>query len=90
MNVAYLRLKNLTVAYDLPTKLSKRFGFTKTSLYVTGENLWTYSPIFKYVKNVDPENISAGSDLILTSGTSGDGLNYPMMKSFVFGLTFGF
>lgn len=90
MNVAYVRLKNLQVAYDLPTRFSQRFGSTKTTVYVTGENLWTYSPLFKYVKNVDPENISAGSDLILTSGTSGDGLNYPMMKTFVFGLTLGF
>jgi hypothetical protein len=90
MNVAYVRLKNLQVAYDLPTRLTQRYGSTKTTVYVTGENLWTYSPLFKYVKNVDPESISAGSDMILTSGTSGDGLNYPMMKTFVFGITFGF
>jgi TonB-linked SusC/RagA family outer membrane protein len=90
MNIAYVRLKNLQVSYDLPAKLSQRYGSSKTTVYVTGENLWTYSPLYKYVKDVDVENLSAGSDLILTSGTSGDGLNYPMMKTFVLGLTLGF
>jgi TonB-linked SusC/RagA family outer membrane protein len=90
LDVSYVRLKNLEVGYDLPAKFSKRYGASKTTLYVTGENLWTYSPLFKYVKNVDPESISAGSDMILTTGTSGDGLNYPMMKTFVFGITLGF
>ncbi len=90
MNVSYVRLKNLQVAYDLPATLAQRYGSTRTTLYVTGENLWTYSPLFRYVKDVDPENISAGSDLILTSGTSGDGLNYPIMKTFVFGLSLNF
>ena len=75
---------------NLPTRLSQRFGSSKASVYVTGENLWTYSPLFKYVNNVDPESISAGSDMILTIGTSGDGLNYPIMKTFVFGINVGF
>src|SRR5262249_61638303 len=90
MNIAYVRLKSLQVGYDLPAKLTRRFGSTKTTVYVTGENLWTYSPLYKFVKNVEVESVSAGSDMILTSGTSGDGLNYPIMKTFVFGLTMSF
>ena len=90
MNIAYVRLKNLTVGYDLPAKLLSRVGSRGATVYVTGENPWTYSPLYKYVKNVDVESLSAGSDLILTNGTNGDGLNYPMMKTFVFGITPGF
>jgi len=90
MNIAYVRLKNLQVGYDLPTKFLSRLGSRQATVYVSAENLWTYSPLYKYVKDVDVESISAGSDLILTSGTSGDGLNYPMMKTFVTGLKLTF
>jgi TonB-linked SusC/RagA family outer membrane protein len=90
MNIAYVRLKNLQVGYDLPTRFLSRLGTRKATVYVTGENLWTYSPLYKVVKNVDVESISAGSDLLLTSGGNGDGLNYPMMKAFVTGLTLTF
>jgi hypothetical protein len=90
MNIAYVRLKNLQVGYDLRAKLLSRFGSRKATVYVTAENLWTYSPLYKYVKDVDVESLSAGSDMILTSGTSGDGLNYPMMRTFVTGITLTF
>jgi hypothetical protein len=90
MNIAYVRLKNLQVGYDLPTGLVSRLRARRATVYVTAENLWTYSPLYKYVDNVDVENISAGSDLLLTNGGNGDGLNYPMMKSFVTGLTLTF
>jgi hypothetical protein len=36
------------------------------------------------------ESISNGSDRILTTGGSGDGLNYPMMRTFVTGFTLTF
>jgi len=90
MNIAYVRLKNLQVGYDLPSRLLSHVGARKATVYVTGENLWTYSPLYKIVKNVDVESLSAGSDLLLTSGGNGDGLNYPMMKAFVTGLTLTF
>lgn len=90
MSVAYLRLKNLQVGYDLPKSWLSRVGARRAKLYLSGENLWTYSPLYKIVKNVDVENISNGSDRILTSGTSGDGLNYPLMRTFVSGVTLTF
>lgn len=90
MSVAYLRLKNLQVGYELPGTWMSRLGASKAKVYVTGENLWTWSPLYRIVKNVDVENISNGSDRILTSGTSGDGLNYPMMRTFVTGVTLTF
>ncbi|MGV3710199.1 MAG: SusC/RagA family TonB-linked outer membrane protein [Gemmatimonas sp.] len=90
MNVGYIRLKNLQIGYDLPRSLISRVGATRAKLYVSGENLWTHSPLYKYVKNVDVETISNGSDRVLTSGTSGDGLNYPTMRTFVTGITLTF
>lgn len=90
MNVAYIRLKNLQVGYDIPRRLMSRVGAQRAKFYVSAENLWTHSPLYKYVKNVDVETISNGSDRVLTSGTSGDGLNYPTMRTFVSGFTLTF
>ena len=90
MNVAYVAPEELQVGYDLPTKALSRIGTRKATVYATAENLWTYSPLYKFVKNVDVENISAGSDRVLTGGGNGDGLNYPMMKSLTFGISVGF
>ncbi len=91
MNAAYLRLKNLQVGYDLPTRFSSRIGGRTTRLYVTGENLWTWSPLYKYADNIDVENATAPSDQFANpGGNSGDGYNYPMLRSFNIGATVTF
>jgi hypothetical protein len=56
-------------------------------VYVSGENLWTHSPLYKINgHNLDPESIN-GSDRVLTNGTNGNGNNYPILKSITFGLS---
>ncbi|MDB4893202.1 MAG: TonB-dependent outer membrane protein SusC/RagA [Gemmatimonadetes bacterium] len=91
MNAAYLRLKNLQVGYDLPPRFSSRIGGRATRLYVTGENLWTWSPLYKYADNIDVENATAPSDQYANpNGNSGDGYNYPMLRSFNIGATVTF
>lgn len=40
-DASYIRLKNVTLSYDLPTSLTTRMGVEGLRLYVTGENLWT-------------------------------------------------
>jgi TonB-linked SusC/RagA family outer membrane protein len=37
----YLKLKNLTVGYTLPKKISKKLAMEAFRIYVSGENLWT-------------------------------------------------
>lgn len=44
-NLAYLRLKNLTVGYTLPAKLTKKAWIEKVRVYVSGENLITWDHI---------------------------------------------
>jgi TonB-linked SusC/RagA family outer membrane protein len=89
MDASYLRLKNLQVGYELPQRFSSRLGGAKaTRIYVTGENLWTWSPLYKYADNIDVENATAPSDQFASpGGNSGDGYNYPMLKSFNIGAT---
>jgi TonB-linked SusC/RagA family outer membrane protein len=91
MNAAYVRLKNLQLGYAVPTSLSRRIGARSTRLYVSGENLWTWSPLYKYADNIDVENATAPSDQFANpGGNSGDAYNYPMLRSFSIGATVTF
>jgi hypothetical protein len=56
-------------------------------VYVSGENLWSWSPLYKVTKNLDVENIGK-SDVVLTgSSNNGNGNNYPILKSVTFGVS---
>lgn len=88
-NVAYLRLKNIQIGYNLPASLISKIGASKLTVYFSGENLWTTSPLYKHTRDYDVEN-EGPSDLLLSSGNSGDGFNYPMMKNVTFGISVTF
>ena len=94
-NAAYIRLKNLTVDYSFPKKLVNKIGMQGARIYCSMENLWTWSPLFKHTDMFDPEGIGVGdSDFDSTSkiGLSGvgDGMSYPMLRTFTFGLSLTF
>ena len=89
MNAAYLRLKTLTLDYSFPKALVSKAKIQNLRVYVTGENLLTWSPMFKYTTMFDPEVISNG-DSDFHSGTSttmGDGYSYPLLRSVTFGVS---
>lgn len=88
-NIAYLRLKNIQIGYHLPENINKKIGAYSTSIYISGENLWTYSPLHKITKNIDVEN-TGDSDQTLANSNQGDGLNYPMLKSYSIGFSLTF
>lgn len=89
-NAAYIRLKNIQIGYSLPQSLINKWGLTATRFYISGENLFSLSPLYKVTRNIDPESIGK-SDVTLT-GTSnaGNGNNYPILKSVTAGLTVTF
>ena len=94
-NAAYVRLKNLTVDYTLPSELTRKAKIDNIRFYVTMENLWTWSPMFKNTKMFDPEGITPGdSDLDSSTNTGlggvGDGSSYPMLRTFTFGVNLTF
>jgi hypothetical protein len=94
-NAAYIRLKNLTVDYTLPAKLTQKAKIEKIRFYVSMENLWTWSPIFKHTDAFDPEGIGRGDTDFDTAAKlgqdgSGDGSGYPMLRSFTFGINLTF
>ena len=86
-NAAYLRLQNLQVGYTLPEKWMKKIHLSSVSVYFSGENLFTWSPMYKYTRDFDVVTVTQGSDSDISSGNKGDGFNYPTMRTFSFGLT---
>lgn len=90
-NVRYIRLKNIQIGYNLPRNLINRLHIGTARVYVSGENLFTASPLYKITKNLDVENIGK-SDVVLTGETSnnGNGNNYPILKSVTIGLSITF
>lgn len=50
-DASFTRLKNLTVAYDFPSKLINKWGLRGLQLHFTGRNLWTITNFSGY----DPE-----------------------------------
>lgn len=93
-DASYIRLKNLTIDYNFPKELVNKIGLQALKIYVSGENLLTFSPLKKYAKNYDPEGIYAGDADYGTnkfgSDNFGDGDGYPVMKSYTIGLSITF
>lgn len=90
-NVAYVRLKNIQLGYNLPQAWISKIGARSLRVYFSGENLFTYSPMYKIVKNtIDVENAVPVDQDLNAGATNGDGYNYPILKGFSFGLNIGF
>jgi TonB-linked SusC/RagA family outer membrane protein len=88
-NVAYIRLKNLQAGYNFPSTIIQKIHLTNARVYVSAENIWSWSPLYKITKDLDVESIN-GSDRVLTDGGSGNGNNYPILKSVSMGLSVTF
>ncbi|WP_293953405.1 MULTISPECIES: SusC/RagA family TonB-linked outer membrane protein [unclassified Sphingobacterium] len=86
-NVAYIRMKNLQIGYSFPKSVTNRLKISSLRAGLSGENLWTWSPLYKKTKDLDVGNLGKSDPEIGTG--SGDGFNYPIMKSISFNLSIG-
>ncbi len=79
---SFLRLKNVTLSYTLPTSFTESVKMTNLTFYLTGQNVFTltgYSgldPELGYINNNLQRNV--------------DYAQYPQARSWIFGLTAGF
>lgn len=81
---SYMRLKTLTVAYNVPVSIANRLSLSSARIYVTGQNLLTFTDY----KGWDPEvntdfnasNVNLGNDFYAA----------PQPKNFTVGLKVGF
>ena len=81
-NVAYCRLKNLTVGYTLPRKWLNAIHMEKVRVYFSGDNLLTFTPF--RCKYLDPEQ--AGAQNTWRYGQTDVANVYPNNKQFTFGV----
>ena len=70
-DASYLRLRNVTLSYSLPSKLLKKAAIRGVRFHVTAENLWTLD----YYKISDPENTNRSYPL-QTTITGGINLSF--------------
>ncbi len=79
-NGAYARLKNVQIGYTLPRDLLNDLKLQNLRIYVTGQNLVTWSK----VKFVDPELTEFNSNM--SSGGANSGRAYPTPIYYGFGM----
>ena len=71
----FIRLKDVSLAYELPKNAISRIGLSNVKVYVSGRNLLTFT---KW-SGLDPELVDQDAQR-----------NIPMQKELIFGLNFGF
>jgi TonB-dependent starch-binding outer membrane protein SusC len=79
-NGAYTRMKSLEIGYTIPESALSKINIKSVRIYVQGLNLFTVS---KY-SGLDPE--LGGDDRAFGSDTG----NYPLVKTYIFGLNLNF
>jgi TonB-linked SusC/RagA family outer membrane protein len=80
---SYLRLKNVALAYDLPSKLLSKAKIRSARIYVNVTNLLTFTSY----QGFDPE-VSTFANTNTSAGT--DFLTFPQTKMYTIGLNVGF
>ena len=77
--VNYLKLRTLTVGYNLPERITERLHLAQVRVFATGENLWNWNNY----SGLDPETVSIRDGM-------DSGMNYPLARKFTLGLTVKF
>jgi TonB-linked SusC/RagA family outer membrane protein len=77
-DASYLRLKNITLAYNLPKAWAQKVKLDNVKVYATGVNLWTWAAYDQY----DPEVSIRGVGLA--------NADFPSLKTYTFGIQIGF
>ena len=73
-DLAYVRVKNLTLGYSLPPFILNKVKLDRCRIYVSGENILTFTKL--ETDYIDPEQAAAETN----------GRVYPFNKTFSFGL----
>lgn len=82
-DASYIRLKNISLSYNLPVRLISKLNMSNLRLYVSGTNLWTRTDYTGY----DPEANTFGQSTTLVGLDAG---GYPQAKIYQFGISASF
>ncbi len=81
LNMAYLKIKNITLGYTVPKDIVSRMYLSNARLYISFENFFTFDKLRGLP--IDPEAIS-GHSMLLTNGNYNlgrTGTSNPTFKS---------
>ncbi len=82
-NGSYLRLKTITLGYQLNKSIVDKFRISSCRIYLTGKNLWTLTDYSGF----DPEVSHFGQSATNMGADLG---GYPSTRSYLIGLNIGF
>jgi TonB-dependent starch-binding outer membrane protein SusC len=80
---SYIRLKTISMGYNLPKSIVQKIKLDKVRIYVQGANLWTstkYSGLDPEVNTFNTSNTALGTDF----------LTFPQPRTYTVGLNIGF
>jgi len=83
-DASYIRLKNVTLSYNLPTNLMSKIGLSGGQVYIAGMNLWEASKIHK---PLDPEQLHQN---ILSGENFNGAQEYPIQRIYSLGVNVSF
>lgn len=87
-DASFLRLRDITISYDLPPSITSKVRMRSLRVYFTGRNMLTFCPYFTgYDPEVGLPSMESSTDA--ASGSFYD-FSYPATKSFTFGIDIGF
>jgi hypothetical protein len=78
VDASYLRLKNVSLAYNLPSNIVKKMHLGGIRIYASGINLLTFSEMGEY----DPE--------VTARGTAFGSYDFPSLRTYTFGVQVNF
>lgn len=81
-DASFLRIRNVTLGYNLPEKLLEKVSMQSSRLYFSVQNLYTFTDYFGF----DPEVSTQGSGLSRGADYSG----YPTPRTFTLGVNVAF
>ena len=83
-DASYIRLKDVTIGYNLPQAWISKFGIAQLRVFASGQNLWEATGLYKYL---DPD---------ATGNRKKDGemedrmTKYPFCRTYSFGINVTF
>jgi TonB-linked SusC/RagA family outer membrane protein len=80
---SYLRIQNVTLGYNFPKQLIKKAKLSAARLFISGQNLYTFTKYSGY----DPELGSFNNNALYTNVDNG---NYPNPRTFTIGANLTF
>jgi TonB-linked SusC/RagA family outer membrane protein len=76
VDAGFTRIKDITLSYNFPENMAKKIGIGSLGMYVSGRNLFTFTDWIGW----DPEERD------ITRGSTNWDINYPAVRTVVFGL----